>query len=167
MLFSCQNDVNDIHAYRDEQEANLLTTYYDSDMVYSDSAKLQIRIKSGLMKKFDGDDQRTEFEKGVHCWFYDQNENPETELEANRVVRKDATGGMEAYGGVVLTNLKGEKLYTEHLVYDEKEEKLWTNETVKIESEDDIIWGEGMVANSDFTKYTVKKYKSQTTLKDE
>lgn len=167
MLFSCSNDVNEIHAYRDEQEENLLTTYHNTDLVYSDSAKLQIRIKAGIMKKFDGEEERTEFDNGVHVWFYDELGNPQTELKANRATRMDKTGAMEAFGNVILTNYKGEQLNTEHLVYDEEKDKIHTNEMVKITGEKETIWGEGMVANTTFTKYTVKKYKSQTELENE
>ena len=63
---------------------------------------------------------------------------------------------IEAKGGVLLENLKGEKLETEFLVWDEKRGQIFTEELVKITKQGQLIIGEGFESNTSFSKYTLK-----------
>ena len=64
---------------------------------------------------------------------------------------------MEARKNVVVVNQKGDRLNTEHLIWDEKKQKLISDEFVKITTKDQIIYGDGFEANEDFTKYKIFK----------
>ena len=54
---------------------------------------------------------------------------------------------------------KEEILNTEHLIWLQKEEKIYTEEFVKITTPDEIIYGDGLEANQQFTKYRIKNIK--------
>ena len=64
---------------------------------------------------------------------------------------------MEAKNTVKVKNVNGDLLETEHLVWNEKTEMVYTEEFVKITTKDEVIYGEGLESNQDFTKYTIKK----------
>ena len=57
---------------------------------------------------------------------------------------------------VVLINTKGEKLNTEELIWKRNQHKIFTDKFVKITRKDEIIMGEGLVSNEEFTRYTIK-----------
>ncbi|HRG51298.1 MAG TPA: LPS export ABC transporter periplasmic protein LptC, partial [Bacteroidia bacterium] len=62
---------------------------------------------------------------------------------------------MEAKRNVVVINVKGEKLNTEHLIWDAVTKKIYTKEFVKITTKDEVLLGEGLTADQDFSKYTI------------
>ena len=64
---------------------------------------------------------------------------------------------MEAKDGVVVINEKGEKLNTEHLVWDKKTEKITSDVFVKITTDSEVLMGEGLISNQDFTEYRILK----------
>ena len=63
--------------------------------------------------------------------------------------------------------MKGDKLNTEHLIWNAITKKIFTDEFVKITTKDETIWGDGLVANQDFSDYQIKNVKGQVYMKDE
>jgi hypothetical protein len=45
------------------------------------------------------------------------------------------------------------------LFWDEKKELIYTNKFVKITTENEVIWGEGLEANQEFTDWKIKNVK--------
>ena len=166
MLFSCSNDIEEVKSLDTEQEEGLVTTYTDVQLSYTDSAILQSKVQAGRLKQFSGKDERSEFDNGVVMKFYEDG-IVQTILKANKVIKRDKSKAMEAFGNVILTNINGEELSTEHLIYNEEDEEISTQEMVKITRDEEILWGEGMVSNATFTQYNIKKVKSQIPMKDE
>jgi len=82
-------------------------------------------------------------------------------------VSYEEKGMMEAKGNVVLINEDGEKLNTEHLIWDEEKEMIYSNEFVKITTADEIIMGEGLESNLNFTKFKIKNIQGTITIKDD
>ena len=73
---------------------------------------------------------------------------------------------MEAKRNVVVVNEKGEKLNTEHLIWEEEGDRITSDAFVKITTADEILMGEGLESNQSFTKYRIKKIKGTIRLKD-
>jgi LPS export ABC transporter protein LptC len=73
---------------------------------------------------------------------------------------------MEAKRNVVVVNEKGDKLNTEHLIWDKNTRMIRTEEFVKITTEDEIIMGNGMEADEHFTKYKIKQIKGIISIKE-
>ena len=48
-----------------------------------------------------------------------------------------------------------EQLETEELIWDEKKEKVYSNKFVKITKPDEKIYGYGVEANQDFTRWKI------------
>jgi lipopolysaccharide export system protein LptC len=53
----------------------------------------------------------------------------------------------------VLRNQQGEQLETEVLSWDEQSGTLYTDAPVKITRQDEVLFGNGLTGNSDFSKY--------------
>jgi hypothetical protein len=58
---------------------------------------------------------------------------------------------------VEVVNANGEKLNTEHLIWDEGKKKITSDAFVKITTAKEIIMGKGLEANQDFTQYEIKE----------
>jgi hypothetical protein len=73
---------------------------------------------------------------------------------------------MEARNDVVLINKLGEKLNTEHLIWNPKKEIIYSEEFVKITTAVEIIWGEGFESNQSFTNFKIKQIKGTILVED-
>ena len=62
---------------------------------------------------------------------------------------------MEVDNNVSVLNRKGERLNTEQLFWDENKQKIYTNKFVRIKTAKQIIYGDGLISNTDFTQYKI------------
>ena len=58
---------------------------------------------------------------------------------------------------VVFINAKGEKLETEQLTWSQDSNRVYTDRPVKVIRARDIIYGQGLDAAQDFSRYTIRK----------
>jgi len=158
MLVSCENDMHEIMALapkapRPVQSGTGIT------MLYSDSTELKIKLKAPVMQKFDKGVKEpvTILPKGVDVVFYDEKGNPATTLKANYGVMYDRIRKMEVKYNVEVVNVNGEKLNTEHLIWDDQQKKIISDAFVKITTATEIIMGNGLVSNQDFTQYEIRE----------
>jgi LPS export ABC transporter protein LptC len=98
--------------------------------------------------------------------FYDRNEKESTTLKGNYAIRYEKSQRMEIRYNVEVINEKGEKLNTERLVWDEQKKKITSNAFVKITTAKEVITGNGLEANQDFTKYEIKNIIATIRLDD-
>lgn len=113
------------------------------------------------------DKQYIEFPKGMKILFYDDSMSVNSQLKADYGIRYEKEGKMEAKRNVEVINVKGEKLNTEHLIWDETKDSIYTKAFVKITTGDEVMYGDGLESNQDFTKYRIKNIKGTFNLKDE
>jgi hypothetical protein len=64
-------------------------------------------------------------------------------------------------------NKDGEKLNTEHLIWDENQKKILSDAFVKITTAKEIIMGKGLESNQDFTQYQIKEVTGTIQLSEE
>jgi LPS export ABC transporter protein LptC len=74
---------------------------------------------------------------------------------------------MEVKYNVEVVNAKGDKLNTEHLIWDEQKKKITSDAFVKITTAKEIIMGKGLEANQDFTQYEIKNIQGIINIGDE
>ncbi len=157
MLMSCKNDIEVINLLTNINNLPSLTIV-NLETIYTDSTKIQLRIKAPLVKRYDHEeDPYLEFPKGLKVYFYDENEKVESQLSARYAIYYEAEELWEAKDSVVATNDRGEVLNTEQLFWDENKKLIYTSEFVKITSSDEIIYGDGMEANENFTDWKIMK----------
>lgn len=158
LLSSCQNDRSKIIALTlpkisPSQQGKGIT------MIYTDSADLKMVLKAGKMITFEKNVKEpfTILPETVLVTFYNDEENPETTLRANYGVHYPARKRMEVKYNVEVVNKDGEKLNTEHLIWDEAQRKIYSDAFVKITTAKEIIMGKGLESNQDFTQYQIKE----------
>ena len=154
---ACQNDIALVNSITAEDELPV-ETGKNIEYIYSDSAIIRAKITTPQLDRYLGKKNYMEMPKGMHVIFYNTKQEVETNLTADYGIGYDDGSGMnkmEAKRNVVVINEKGERLNTEHLIWDAITKKIYTHEFVKITTKDEIIMGDGLTADQDFSKYTI------------
>jgi len=98
-----------------------------------------------------------DIKKDLKVDFYDDSLNVESTLTANYGRLYPQTNNIIVRDSVVVINKKGEKLETEELIWNQKLERFYTDKFVRITMDDQITYGEGLIANKDFTWFRITK----------
>lgn len=166
LLFSCENEIEKVKVFASNEETPV-EVGENVELIYSDSAIIKMKLNATRLESYDTDSPYVEMKDGVQVIFYDKYGDEESRLTSEYAIRRETGGIMEARNDVVVINKNGETLNTEHLIWDENTEKITTNEFVKITTEDEIIYGDGLEANQDFTKYKIMNIKGTIQIKEE
>lgn len=160
---ACENDiavVNSITAA--DQEQLPLNAGKNVEMLYSDSAMIKAKLTTPEMDQYVGKDKTkknyTEMPKGMLVIFYNSLGKEENRLKADYGIIHEGDKGkerMEAKRHVLVINAKGDKLETEELTWDAATKEIFTEKFVKITTKEEVIWGEGLKANQDFSHYDI------------
>ncbi len=167
MLISCKNDIEVISSLTDINNLPSQTSI-NLETIYTDSAKIQLKVKSKLVKIFNLEEgSYLEFPKGLEVFFYDENEKIESQLSARYAIYHEADELWEAKDSVVVINAKDEILNTEQLFWDENKKLIYTSKFVSITTTSEIIYGDGLEANENFTNWKIMKPRGTFYLKNE
>ena len=72
-----------------------------------------------------------------------------------------------AWDNVILNNIaNGERLNTEELFWDPKNEKVFTEKFVQISTKDQVLLGEGLMADQDFSSWQITKPTGELTIEE-
>lgn len=169
-LSACENDIAVVNSVTSGGKEQPVESSKNVEFLYSDSARVRSKLKTPWVDHFMGKKPYYEMPKGMEVIFYDQFKKEQTKLTANYGIGYDADNKMnvmEAKGNVIVINEKGDRLNTEHLVWNSVTKKIYTNEFVKITTKDEVIWGKGLESNEDFTVYDIKQVKGSIAVKDD
>ena len=156
MLSSCVNDVDEVN--RATQLAEPGIEYGKNiELFYSEYGHVKVRITAPAVTRYLSGDPYTEFTEGLRVEFCDENMQVSTWLTANYGVRYESQGRTVLKNDVQVLNEKKEHLNTEELYWDEKKHIIYSEKFVKITTPDQVIYGEGMEADEQLTKYVIKK----------
>ena len=168
LLFSCANDMEVVNKIIDpEEEPDVIR--YNVEMLYSDSARLQMKMTAPLMKIYESaKEAREECPKGLHVRFYEKTGEFKAELTANWA-KHDVTKDLyEAQGNVIVTNAEGRKLETEQLFYNPKKGIVYSEKYTKItEPNGNMATGKSFSSNQDFSNPKLIKGNAILYIKDE
>lgn len=169
-LAACENNISEVNSITSTSLKSIpIESGKNVEVLYSDSARVRAKLVAAVLNRFEGKKPYMELPKGMLLVFYDKNKKEQTRLTADYGLAFDNGNGieqMEAKRNVVVINEKGDQLNTEHLTWNAVTKKIYTNEFVKITTKDEIIWGDGLEANQDFSKYEIKNVKGQISVKD-
>ncbi len=166
LLISCVTKEKEIAELFPEEEVNAEYAF-DGYLLYSDSAKIRVKLNYDVLKKFkEENDNMTEFPEGIDVEFYDNNEVPSSWLISKYAIRNDRKGSMIARDSVVLYNADGDKLETSELLWSEKDELIYTDKFVRITqpAEKDTSYGYGFRAKQDFSEFEIGKFSGLGTI---
>jgi LPS export ABC transporter protein LptC len=160
LLISCESDAKGLESHEalEFTEPVPSSVYNNYEIFYSDSGLTQVKIAGRILEQHsskDGKDGHDNMKDSVHLWFYDSDMKVQSEMIADRAIRNRKTGYMEAFGDVVVYNEKGEKLETEHLIWDEEKEKIISNTKVKIIQKTQTLYGDGLISDQNFLDYEI------------
>ena len=154
-VFSCQTNPQKIEALVKNIEEPVVISE-DVELYYTKNGIASHRLKSPKVLRFEGHKEYIEFPVGLEVFSFNVYGKQEAFMKSDYAIQHLDDKIIEAKGGVLLENLKGEKLETESLVWDEKGEQIFTEALVKITKQGQLIIGEGFESNTSFSKYTLK-----------
>ena len=156
LLFSCENDVAEIAKF-DSVDTLPAQQGKNVEILYSKEGRTEFKLNAPVLNRYSGNKAYNEMPNGVAIEIYDSLGNISTSLTSKYAIDRDFEEIMVARGDVVVINAEGEKLNTEELIWNQKTEKITSNVFVKITTADQIIMGDGLESNQDFSRYTIKK----------
>lgn len=157
LVVGCKNDLDQLAAVDMDAAAPDRITL-QAEYFYSDSGRLRNRLRAGRVEEYMGDDrQRTEMSEGLELVFFNTDGGQGSILTAREGLIKPRKNLMEVRDHVVFTNARGERLETELLVWSQDSDRVWTDRPVKIVRAKDILYGQGLDANEDFSRYTIRR----------
>lgn len=166
-FFACGNDPKKIKEITETQKVPAEITY-DTEIYYSDSAVIRVNIKTKeIIRRDVGEQPELEFPQGLFLTFYDSTGAVESTLKSDYAIHYPAEKRVVVKNNVEIVNNRKEKLNTEYLVWMREEKKIFTDEFVKIATADEIIYGDGLESNEQFTKYRIKNIKGTIAVKEE
>jgi len=165
ILFSCANDPKEVEELNDE------VRYPDQEMravdvLYSTKGQVQFRLKAPLVEQYAGEENFNEMTEGVDIEIYDDSMNISSRLTSNYAIDITHAKLMEAKDNVVVINDEGDTLNTEHLIWDLKKNEIRSDVFVKITTPQQVLMGEGLISNQDFSDYRILKPRGIINLKD-
>lgn len=160
ILFSaCKNDMKKIQETIDRSMLN--TEHADSvTIIYSKegSTKAQMFAKT-FNHVQDAKPPYIEMKQGLKVLFYDDSMQVQSTLHAKYGKYFEQNGNVLVRDSVVVYNIKKEQLNTEELVWNEKLQKFYTQKFVTITTPTQIIYGDGLESNQNFSDYTILNVK--------
>lgn len=153
-MLGCKTEIHDPEKEL-KYEGPMMTTV-DVVTLYSDSARIKVRLEGPLEEKYDGGDIL--YPKGLNVTFYEDNGQVASTLRANSGKYEQAKDRYVATGNVIVHNLENDqKLHTEELHWDKQKQTIFTEKQVRIETREEILTGEGLTAKQDFSRYKILK----------
>lgn len=165
-ISACENDLKQVDVVTKEENLPLSSSE-DVEIMYSELGDVKVKLKAKKLDRYGGEKPYMEMTAGVEVLFYDSAMNISSRLTANYAIHHIKENKMEAREDVVVVNEKGERLNTEHLVWEQEEGKIYSDKFVKITKKDEIIMGEGFESNEDFSKYKIKNLKGTINIEED
>lgn len=159
LLSSCVSNLKEIDAIAANKKLGE-ETGKNVEVLVSNDGILRMKITAAETIHHSEGKNYTEFPKGIKAYSYNPFGEIESSLTAKYAVLNEAGGeiqGMTAKNDVVVVNIKGEKLNTEELEWNQKNKTINTPGFVKISTPEQIIYGKGLDAKEDFSSYTIRQ----------
>lgn len=156
-FISCTKHKEDIKKYSPPPERPAQKSR-DVILMYSDSTKLKALLKAKEMISYEKNqkDPFVFFPQSIEIIFYNPQSTPTSTLTAQQAVYFTQTQKAYLKYNIHFINDKKEHLITEDVVWDQKSGKIFSDKPVKIITPTQIINGNGIECEEDFSDYTIK-----------
>jgi len=161
ILFSAcsQNNIDKIQAFSTSDNLPIQEAV-DFEIMQTDSGQMRYTLKAHKMLRFENEGETyAEFPEGVKIVQYDEKQNVTSTIRADYAKQFTKEDRWEAKNNVVITNVEGDSLKTDHLILDQKTGKIFTEEYVEIIRNDQIITGIGLTSDQNMKNWEIKKPK--------
>lgn len=165
LLFSCSNDLETIKEISIQNQPSFpVETIKDCEIIYSDSSKVRVLLNAAVMNRYNDEKKYLELKDGLRVQFFDEKGKKESELLSDYAIIDEENDIMQAEKNVVVRNVNGDVLETETLNWSQKKQEIFTDDFIKITTQNEVIFGQGLVSNQNFTKYTINKIKGTISI---
>ena len=165
LLFSCSNDLETIKEISLQNQSSFpVETIKDCEIIYSDSSKVRVLLNAAVMNRYNDEKKYLELKDGLRVQFFDEKGKKESELLSDYAIIDEENDIMQAEKNVVVRNVNGDVLETETLNWSQKKQEIFTDDFIKITTQNEVIFGQGLVSNQNFTKYTINKIKGTISI---
>ena len=154
-FLACKNDIEVVNKLTFSENLPDLKAV-NIEIVYSDSGYVKLKTFAPLLEDYSPEEKPyTEFSEGIKTTFYDNKQMVTSELSANYAILLKEEHLWELKRNVILKNIRGEVLKTEHLFFNEEKEILYTKEfvTIIMINGSKISGKGGFESNFGFTEY--------------
>lgn len=165
MLLSCKNDLDKVAAIELPGLVPDRVTE-QAEYLYTDSGVVRNRLRAARITEWGEPAKRTEVDGGLELVFFDTRGVRTSVLTARRGLIDPGQKRMEVYDEVVFVNVKGERLETEQLTWQQDSARVRTDKAVRIQRGTDVIHGQGLEAAEDFSRYVIKRVTGTLSLGD-
>jgi hypothetical protein len=139
----------------------------DVELLYSDSARLRVRIIGPVMLNHTKRSQeRQEFTDGIEVEFFDENERLNSRLTAKYAMRYDFDGKVVVRDSVVWRSVEDQMIESSELIWDERNQVIYTNKFSVITTPTDTVFTQYFRANQDFSRITMTSTDGSLIVKD-
>lgn len=165
-IIGCKNDPKEVMALTGN--GNIITQDRGEDVtiIYSERGKVKARFFS---HEYIGNDDAKppymEGRKGIKVEFFNDSGVIQSTLTAKYARYYEQQNNVLVRDSVVVTNIKGETLNTQELVWNQKAGKFFTEKPVRITTATQQVFGDGMEANQDFSTYKITNFKGTLDVK--
>jgi len=167
MFTSCKNDVQTVLSL-DVIDTLPEMTARDVEILYSEKAKIQVRLVSSYLVNKTEEEPILLFPEGFTVFFYDSAMILQSTITADYGISYEKKKIMEARHNVVVENMeKGEKLNTEELFWDRGKELIYSNKFVKLTTGKQVITGDGLTSEEPFDELIILNPKGLIEVKEE
>jgi len=155
----CKNNPKEIDALVNkhtiqEDKADQVT------IIYSERGKSKIRMyATEFIRNEVAKPPFVDMRKGLKVEFFGDSTNVESTLTALYARWYEGKGNVLIRDSVVVVNKKGETLRTEELIWNQNVKMFYTEKFVRINTPDQVMYGDGLEANEDFSWYRIKNPK--------
>jgi LPS export ABC transporter protein LptC len=128
-------------------------------ILYSTNGYVKAKISSKTFVQQDANQSNTEpfieMKDGLKIIFFDEVDSVSSILTAKKGRYFTNNKNILLRDSVQVHNKKKEELYTDELIWNEKSKLFFTEKNVVIKTTTQVIYGKGMEANQDFSKYKI------------
>ena len=167
MLFPCENPDALISQYSD---GDTLSGIVADSVVFhrSDSGIVKMELRTPKLVQTNGDDgNMMEFPQGFTAFVYGNDHAIATKFQADYGKSYGKSSLLEAIGNVVVENPGSQTMYSEKLYWYQAEKMLHTRSRVRILTSDKQIEADSLVANEDFSEYTLYSGSAEIDIDEE
>jgi LPS export ABC transporter protein LptC len=154
-LFSCKSNLEKVNTKIDKSALD--TEKADSvTLLYSNNGQTKAKLQAKtFIHAMENTLPYIEMKDGLKITFFNAEQAVTSVLTARRGRYFENNNNVLLRDSVVVKNVKNEELHTEELIWNEQSKLFYTEKAVRIQTATQIIYGEGMEANQDFTIYKI------------
>ena len=156
-ISSCENDLNKINEISAKQSSNPVQETTGVDVIYSDSAKVKLRMLAPLLLQL-ADPKKPEKDydlmpKGIKIIFYDGVTLKETgSIMADTGINHSKTKIIEFHKNVIAKNAQGDTFRSDELYWDQNKKIMYSNKPVVVNTAaGDIVTGKTFTSDDKLT----------------